>query len=104
MTTLTFTKREATAEDIIIILSTLWKYAEDIPCDPATRLTFHMCVIVAAIIGARSGTIFEVKYDDVSLTVVRDPKDHSKKGLVVAPTIGKNKLQRKATRVSRALS
>ncbi|KAL8903751.1 MAG: hypothetical protein Q9207_003711 [Kuettlingeria erythrocarpa] len=80
------------------------KYAEDTPYDPATRLTFHICVIAAAIIGARLGTISNVKYEDVSLPVVRNPKNHSKKGLVVAPTIRKNKLQRKATRVSRALS
>ena len=76
----------------------------DIPCDPATRLTFHMCVTVAAIIDARSSIVFEVKYNDVFLMVVRDPKNHSKKGLIVAPTIGRNRLQRKVTRVSKTLS
>lgn len=82
----------------------------NIPCDPATRLIFHMCVIVAAIIDARSSIVFEVKYNDVFLMVdvlllvVRDPKNHSKKGLIVAPTIGRNRLQRKVTRVSKTLS
>ncbi|OCK91338.1 uncharacterized protein K441DRAFT_223485 [Cenococcum geophilum 1.58] len=39
--TLTFEKIEATAEDVIVLLNTLWERADDIFCQPRTRLSFH---------------------------------------------------------------
>ncbi|KAF2731199.1 hypothetical protein EJ04DRAFT_16250 [Polyplosphaeria fusca] len=99
--TLTFEKIEATDEDTVVLLNTLWQRADDIPCRPSTRLSFHGTLLLAAIGGFRRGTIERLRYRDVCLAVVRDPNDRSKTKLVVTPTIGKNKLRR-ATRVSRA--
>ncbi|KAF2184554.1 hypothetical protein K469DRAFT_578956, partial [Zopfia rhizophila CBS 207.26] len=99
--TLTFKKIKATDEDTVVLLNTLWQRADDIPCRPGTRLSFHGSLLLAAIGGFRRGTIKQLRYCEVCLAVVRDPNDRSKTKLVVTPTIGKNKLRR-ATRVSRA--
>lgn len=75
--------------------------ADDIPCQPRTRLGYHGIVTLGGIGGFRISTILSLKYRDVSLFVVRDPNDRSKTKLVLTPTIPKNK-QRRATRVTRA--
>jgi 6-pyruvoyl-tetrahydropterin synthase len=98
---LTFQKIEATAEDVLVLLNTLWARADDIPCNTSTRLSFHGQLLLAAIGGFRRATILELNYEDVALAVVRDPDNRLKTKLVVTPTIGKNK-QKRATRVSRA--
>ncbi|OAG03631.1 uncharacterized protein CC84DRAFT_1177611 [Paraphaeosphaeria sporulosa] len=74
-TTLTFKKIEATAEDVIVLLKTLCQRADDIPCQPSTRVSFHGILLLAAIRGFRRATITSIKYRDVSLAVVRDPNN-----------------------------
>lgn len=72
-----FEKKEATAEDIALILQTLWRRAEDIPCTPLTRLSFHAMLLLAAIGGFRPGVVENIKYRQVSIQIVRDPKQAS---------------------------
>ncbi|MCJ1426159.1 hypothetical protein MMC29_004061 [Sticta canariensis] len=100
-TTLTFDKIQVTAEDIYVLLNTLYERADDIPCQPRTRLGYHGIVTLAGIGGFRISTILTLKYRDVSLALVRDPDDRSRAKLVLTLTIAKNKLRR-ATRVTRA--
>jgi len=68
-------KVEATAEDIIIILKTLWERPGDIHCGLDTRLAFHAFLIMAGIGGFRPGCMMRLPYRQVSLYVARDPKD-----------------------------
>lgn len=100
-TTLTFDEIEVTAKDIYVLLNTLYERADDIPCQPRTRLGYHGIVTLAGIGGFRISTILTFKYQDVSLFLVRDPDDRSRTKLVLTLTIAKNK-QRRATRVTRA--
>ncbi|KAI3400990.1 hypothetical protein diail_1198 [Diaporthe ilicicola] len=58
----TFVKKEATAEDIALVLRTLWTRAEDIPCDPVTRVSFHNTLLLGAIGGFRPGVLENLKY------------------------------------------
>lgn len=69
----TFVKKEATAEDVALVLRTLWTRAEDIPCDPVTRVSFHNTLLLGAICGFRPGVLENLKYRQVTLEVVRDP-------------------------------
>jgi len=46
-------KVEATAEDVILILDTLWERADDIPCDDDARLDFNAITIIAALTGCQ---------------------------------------------------
>lgn len=61
--TLTFEKVEATANDMLVFLDTLWERAEDIPCQPTTRVSFHGIVLLAGIGGFRRGTIMCLKIE-----------------------------------------
>ncbi|KAK3947351.1 hypothetical protein QBC32DRAFT_401647 [Pseudoneurospora amorphoporcata] len=65
----TFEKTEATIDDILLILSTLWERAVDIPCDPRYRLAFHILVLIEGI-GFRPGTYKNMLYQQVKLLVV----------------------------------
>jgi len=73
--TLTFEKIEATAEDVIILLNTLWERADDISCQPRTRLCFYGTLLLGGIGGFRQATIRRLTYGDINLAVVRDPSD-----------------------------
>ena len=83
-------KTEATTDDILLILSTLWERADDIPCDPRHRLAFHTMVLIASI-GFRPGTLENMLYQQVKLLVVRDPNTMEPR-LVAQITINQNKL------------
>ncbi|KAF2727596.1 hypothetical protein EJ04DRAFT_451066, partial [Polyplosphaeria fusca] len=72
---LTYKKIEATADDIFVLLTTLWKRKRDIPCRPDSRVSFHGMVILGGTCGFRRGCIMRLTYRDVSLAVVRDPND-----------------------------
>lgn len=83
-----FVKKEATAEDVALILQTLWQRAEDIPCQPVTRLSFHLMLVLAAVGGFRPGVVENIKYRQVSAQVVRH---RGKKRLAVTFTMQQNK-------------
>ena len=100
-TTLTYEKIEMTSKDIYVLLNTLYVRADDIPCQPRTRLGYHGIVTLGGIGGFRISTILSLKYQDVSLFAMRDPNDRSKVKLILTLTIPKNKLRR-AMRVTRA--
>ncbi|KAH7633844.1 hypothetical protein B0T09DRAFT_334751 [Sordaria sp. MPI-SDFR-AT-0083] len=86
----TFEKTEATTDDVLLILSTLWERAADIPCAPRHRLAFHTLVLIGSI-GFRPGTYENMLYRQVKLLVVRDP-DTKQSRLVAEITINQNKL------------
>ena len=54
---LTFQKVEATAEDVLVILRTLYERAGDLRIDAKTRISFHANVLLAAEGGFRPGTL-----------------------------------------------
>lgn len=54
---LTFQKVEATAEDVLVILRTLYERAGDLGIDAKTRISFHANVLLAAEGGFRPGTL-----------------------------------------------
>ncbi|KJZ77307.1 hypothetical protein HIM_03031 [Hirsutella minnesotensis 3608] len=82
-----FEKSEITSEDVICILDTLWRRAEDIPCKPSTRLAFHCATVLGGIGGWRPGSLVRIKYQDVSIAWIRDPKVPSKTWPLVYTTI-----------------
>lgn len=91
--------KEAADEDIALILQTLWRRAEDIPCKPITRLSFHVMLLLMAIGGFRPEVVENVKYRQVSVQVVRDPKTQEKK-LAVTFTMQQNKLRLNASKTN----
>ncbi|KAH8757749.1 hypothetical protein F5883DRAFT_428208, partial [Diaporthe sp. PMI_573] len=93
----TFVKKEATAEDVSLVLRTLWTRAEDIPCDPVTRVSFHNTLLLGAICGFRPGVLENLKYRQVTILVLRDPKTQRKR-LVASFTIRQNKQRAGAIR------
>lgn len=85
-----FVKKEATPEDIAVVLKTLWLRAEDIPCSPVVRLAFHGVVLLSGLGGFRPGVLMSLKYSQVALDLVVDPKDGQTR-LVITFTLYQNK-------------
>lgn len=54
---ITFTKVKATADDVLVILRTLYERAADLGIDAKTRISFHANVLLAAEGGFRPGTL-----------------------------------------------
>jgi hypothetical protein len=90
---ITFEKLEATAEDVIIILRTLWERAAELRIDVQTRIAFHANVLLSAMGGLRPGTLGKVRYRDVLVSVLRDPMDNTKLKHTATVTIPRNKLK-----------
>lgn len=67
-----FEKREATIEDILLVLNVLWRRPHDIPCTPDERHAFHTAVIMAGL-GFRPGSVTKLRYKQVKLYVALDP-------------------------------
>lgn len=85
-----FVKREATPEDVVLLLQTLWNRAEHIPCNPLTRISFHNMILLAAIGGFRPGVLLNLKYSQIGLKLVLDPRTKTTR-LVVDFTLFQNK-------------
>ncbi|KAK3949434.1 hypothetical protein QBC32DRAFT_400212 [Pseudoneurospora amorphoporcata] len=62
-------KTEATTDDVLLILSTLWERAVDIPCALRHRVAFHTLVLIGSI-GFRPGTYENMLYRQVKLLVL----------------------------------
>ena len=90
---LTFEKLEATNEDVIVILRTLWERAAELGIDPDLRIAFHANVLLSAMAGFRPGCLRNVSYKDFVLSILRDPRDHSKMKHAATITIKRNKLK-----------
>jgi hypothetical protein len=70
-----FPKREATAEDVILFLHTLWMRPDAIPCSPQIRFAVHMAVVLGSIGGWRPASLVQVLYRHVEFGWARDPSD-----------------------------
>ncbi|KAL2193986.1 hypothetical protein P885DRAFT_43988, partial [Corynascus similis CBS 632.67] len=70
-----YVKVEATVEDIIIILKTLYRRETDIPASPLTRVGFHHTVLDLAIGGHRPGCLEDTLCRQYTIAIVRDPDD-----------------------------
>lgn len=67
----TFEKKEATVEDVLLVLKTLWERGRDIPADPRRRTAFHSIILIAALAGCRPDVMTIIKYKDVELALIR---------------------------------
>lgn len=81
-----FVRKEATKDDIALLLQVLWRCADRISYDPLTRVSFHYMVLVGAIGGFRPGVLVDLKYRDVRLELTSSP-GISQKNLVATFTI-----------------
>ncbi|KAI8681927.1 C2H2-type domain-containing protein [Fusarium keratoplasticum] len=73
-----FVKKETTAEDLLLVLQTVWERASDIPCKPSQRVSFSGNVILGGIGGWRYESLRRVKYKDIEVGWLRDPADPTK--------------------------
>lgn len=95
-TTPEYTIIELTARDIGTILKSVWLRADDNPIRmPVQRVIFHTLVLLFSF-GFRKGMIMGLWFRDISMAIVRDPEDRTKKRLVSITTIHWNKLRRNA--------
>ncbi|EFY96531.2 hypothetical protein MAA_08028 [Metarhizium robertsii ARSEF 23] len=90
----TFQKDGATTDDILTILSTVWKKADDIRCSPDDRLSFTMYVVEMGLGGWRPGALELKKYNHVTLAWVRDPVNPSITRTICWSKVDHNKLRR----------
>ncbi|KAJ0123520.1 Mitosis inhibitor protein kinase mik1 [Diaporthe amygdali] len=97
----TFVKKEATAEDIVVVIKTVWLRAADIPCNPVTRVAFHSMVLAGGIVGSRPGMLVNLKYKRVALHLVLDPCTGERRP-VVTFTLKQNKQQKNVVRRDQA--
>ena len=89
-----YIKVEATPQDLIMYLQTLYLRADDIPCTPRTRVDFHGILLLLGLGGFRCGMVLGLKYRHVQLAVVRDPINRERKRLVATVTVVRNKIKR----------
>ena len=68
-----FHKAEATSEDLFLILNTIWQRADLAPCEPDVRTDFCIAILLAGITGFRPGALVPLRYDQVELSLIRDP-------------------------------
>lgn len=92
-----FVKKEATAEDILLILSTLWKRGSSIRITPRTRASFHSAVLIAAVGGFRMGVVTELTYRQVQFAIIRVQGTPQ---LIATLTLKQNKRQENTIRSS----
>ncbi|KAL2192268.1 hypothetical protein P885DRAFT_19357, partial [Corynascus similis CBS 632.67] len=86
-------KVEATAEDIIIILKTLYKRETDIPASPLTRVGFHHTLLDLAIGGHRPGCREDTLCRQYTIAIVRDPDNPTRTRPIVTANINRNKIK-----------
>ncbi|KAK4233270.1 hypothetical protein C8A03DRAFT_19623, partial [Achaetomium macrosporum] len=84
-------KVEATAADIIVILTALYQRADDIPAPPLTRMSFHNAVLELGIGGFRLGCLQDTKFWQYTISLVRDPDDPTRVRPIVTSNILRNK-------------
>lgn len=89
-----FVKKEATAEEVTLLVKMLWHRAADIPCEPRARIAFHNMLLLSGIGGFRSGVLFNMKFHQVGLDLVLHPATGERQ-LVTTFTIYQNKQQTK---------
>jgi len=90
---LTFKKLEATSEDVIVILRTLWERSAELGISIPSRIAFHANLLLSAMGGFRPGCLGKVYYKDVVLSVIRDPQDHTKRRYAATITVRRNKMK-----------
>ncbi|GKU05242.1 unnamed protein product [Fusarium langsethiae] len=73
-----FEKMEMTLQDILMILRTVWERASYIPCRPCKRLSFPAMILLGGIGGWRFESLKQIKYRDVKVAWVKDPKNSQK--------------------------
>ncbi|KAI7785349.1 Mitosis inhibitor protein kinase mik1 [Diaporthe eres] len=69
-----FVKKEATSEDIALLLQVLWRSADLIAAAPLTRVSFHLMLLLGAVSGTRPGVLTDIRYRDISVELVRAPE------------------------------
>ena len=89
----TFNKVEATTEDAVVVLRTLWERAAELGIDPESRLAFHANVLMSAMGGFRPGCLAKLRYKDVTITILRDPLNHSRVKYAATISIYWNRLE-----------
>lgn len=90
---LTFVKAETTADDLLLLLDTLWTRAEDVQCAPQVRFSVHWALVLAGF-GFRPGELMNTLFKHVQLLVVRDEENPNQKTLVAEITVIQAKRQR----------
>lgn len=95
-----FEKVETTAEDVLVVLETLWRRSSDIDTKARSRVAFHSIVLTGAIGGFRPGTLMNLPYRQVRLAIVRNKYSPTQTSLVATITIVQNKRRTKAIRRS----
>ncbi|KAI6082452.1 hypothetical protein F4821DRAFT_247161 [Hypoxylon rubiginosum] len=89
----TYQKTEMTSTDVGVALDTLWLRANDIPCKPITRVSFHAMVLLAAIGGFRPGTLVNLTYSQFQVAVLRHPDNPARTTIVITISIRRNKIK-----------
>lgn len=85
-----FVKKEATSDDIALLLQVLWRRADLIQCNPLTRISFHFMVLVGSLGGFRPDVITDFKYSHAGVELIRLPET-GRRILVATFTIHQNK-------------
>jgi hypothetical protein len=88
-----YLKVEATAADIIVILTALYQRADDIPASPLKRVSFHHAVLQMGTGGFRPGCLEDTLCKQYTISVVRDPDDPTRVKPIVTYRIDRNKIK-----------
>ncbi|KAK4244553.1 hypothetical protein C7999DRAFT_17204, partial [Corynascus novoguineensis] len=84
---------EATAADIIVILTALYQRADDMPATPLTRVLVHHAVLQLGTGGFRPGCLEDTLYKQFTISIVRDPDDPTTVKPIVTYRIDRNKIK-----------
>ncbi|CAG9950870.1 unnamed protein product [Clonostachys rosea f. rosea IK726] len=70
-----FVKRAATANDMMLVVTTVWSRSSDIICNPRHRVDFHQAVLLGGIGGWRPEEVLSIPYERVEIGWLRNASD-----------------------------
>ncbi|KAL2015305.1 hypothetical protein VTK56DRAFT_5883 [Thermocarpiscus australiensis] len=88
-----YEKVEATAADIIVILTALYQRADDIPATPLTRVSVHHAVLQLGTGGFRPGCLEDTLCKQFTIFIVHDPDYPTRVKAIVTYRIDRNKIK-----------
>ncbi|KAG8162722.1 hypothetical protein KVR01_007200 [Diaporthe batatas] len=86
----TFEKKEATPDDIMMVINTIWNNPRDIDRDERLRVAFHSTILIGALGGFRPGAIECLKYKDIDVEMMNTSNGRA---LTAKTKVNQNKLR-----------
>ena|SRR5579871_2876004 len=66
-------RREATSCDMLLFMEAIYAHPKCLTCKPPVRLGLHGTYILLSLIGARVSNVVMTRYEQVKVSIIRNP-------------------------------